>query len=276
MAAPYVKAAARDVKAYRNSKKYRDIPVGYSAADIGSLRPMLQNYLACGTNASEAIDYYSLNAYEWCGADSTYTVSGYSQLTANITSYNIPIFFSETGCNTVPPRDFADQAAIFGSDMSPYWSGSIIYEWIQETNNYGLVSYGPKVDPTAVGAPPDGFPRSGTPTPVSPDFSNLAKQWKTLTPTGVKLSAYSPTLTPPPCPAFTSGVWEVNGNVGLPTLGQTFDAAVRSSITAGTAAASASSPAPKKAAGSPAIDIGPLERMLMALGSVAVSFFWWL
>ena len=30
-AAPYVKAAARDVKAYRTSKKYRDIPVGYSA-----------------------------------------------------------------------------------------------------------------------------------------------------------------------------------------------------------------------------------------------------
>ena len=30
-AAPYVKAAARDVKAYRDSKKYRKIPIGYSA-----------------------------------------------------------------------------------------------------------------------------------------------------------------------------------------------------------------------------------------------------
>jgi hypothetical protein len=58
LAAPYVKAAARDLKAYRNSKGYRDIPVGYSAADIAELRPMLQDYLACGTNASESIDMF--------------------------------------------------------------------------------------------------------------------------------------------------------------------------------------------------------------------------
>jgi hypothetical protein len=58
LAAPYVKAAARDLKAYRNSKNYRQIPVGYSAADIAELRPMLQNYLACGTNASESIDFF--------------------------------------------------------------------------------------------------------------------------------------------------------------------------------------------------------------------------
>ena len=78
---------------------------------------MLQNYLACGTNTSESADFYSLNAYEWCGSSSSYEISGYSQLNANVTDYNIPIFFSETGCNTNPPRDFADQAAIFGSDM---------------------------------------------------------------------------------------------------------------------------------------------------------------
>ena len=30
-AAPYVKAALRDVKAYRDSKNYRKIPIGYSA-----------------------------------------------------------------------------------------------------------------------------------------------------------------------------------------------------------------------------------------------------
>lgn len=63
------------MKAYRDSKKYRNIPIGYSAADIAQLRPMLQNYLACGSNSSEALDFYSLNAYSWCG-DSTFQQSG--------------------------------------------------------------------------------------------------------------------------------------------------------------------------------------------------------
>lgn len=267
--APYVKAAARDMKAYRASKNFRDIPVGYSAADIASLRPMLQEYLACGSNASESIDYYSLNAYEWCG-ESSYTTSGYSQLTANITEYNIPIFFSETGCNTVPPRTFGDQAAIFGPEMSPYWSGAIIYEWIQEANNYGLIQYGPKVDPTAVNAPPDGFTRSGTPTPISPDFQNLQSQWATLSPSGIKESDYSPTLTAPPCPAYTSGVWEVNGAVPPPSVGQVLD---RNSITAGvTETPSASASATSQGGASPDREI---KGGVMGLGVVmAVAVAW--
>lgn len=68
MAAPFIKAAARDLKAHRDSKKYRTIPVGYSAADIAELRPMLQDYLTCGGNASDNVDFFSLNSYEWCGS----------------------------------------------------------------------------------------------------------------------------------------------------------------------------------------------------------------
>lgn len=157
--APYIKAAARDMKAYRDEKGYRNIPIGYSAADIASLRPMLQNYLACGSNASERIDFFALNAYSWCG-DSTYEQSGYVALEQNSEDLHIPIFMSETGCNTVRPRDFKDQEALFG-EMADVWSGSIIYEWIEEMNDYGLISYGPHVDPASPSAPPDGFPRSG-------------------------------------------------------------------------------------------------------------------
>ncbi|EOD45832.1 Glycolipid anchored surface protein GAS1 [Neofusicoccum parvum] len=278
VAAPYVKEAARDIKAYRDKKGYREIPVGYSAADISSLRPMLQNYLACSSNSSENIDFYSLNAYEWCGA-SSYTTSGYSQLQLNASTYNIPIFFSETGCNTVSPRTFADQAAIFGDQMADTWSGAIIYEWIEEANDYGLVNYGAKVDATASGAPPDGYPRSGTPTPVSPDFSNLKSQWATLTPTGVKKSAYTPSLTAPACPDFTSGVWEVNGAVALPTLGQSYDASVRSSITAGTAATAtgtasgSGASATKTGAASPAKEV---TGMGIGLAGVFAGAVFWL
>jgi hypothetical protein len=105
--AAYIKAATRDMKAYRDSKGYRNIPIGYSHADVSSLRPAFQDYLACG-NSSEAIDFFGLNSYEWCGS-SSYTQSGYQTLTTEIMSYPIPIFFSETGCNTPEPRTFGDQ-----------------------------------------------------------------------------------------------------------------------------------------------------------------------
>jgi hypothetical protein len=216
-AAPYVKAAAHDMKSYRNSKGYRSIPVGYSAADIASLRPMLQDYLACGPDLSAIIDFFSLNAYEWCGQN-TYETSGYAALTANVTSYNVPIFFSETGCIIPPPRTFEDQSAIFGPQMSPYWSGAIVYEWIQESNNYGIVSYGPKVDPASPNAPPDGFPRSGTPLPISPDFQNLKTQWAQATPAATAESAYNPSITTIACPASTASAWDVDPNAELPTL----------------------------------------------------------
>jgi hypothetical protein len=50
---------------FYTDKKYRKIPIGYTGADIASLRPMLQNYLACGEDSAQAVDFYGLNAYEW-------------------------------------------------------------------------------------------------------------------------------------------------------------------------------------------------------------------
>ncbi|EHA23218.1 hypothetical protein ASPNIDRAFT_207134, partial [Aspergillus niger ATCC 1015] len=226
-AAPYVLAAARDIKSYRNAQHYRSIPVGYSAADIAELRPMLQNYLACRSDPAERLDFFSLNAYEWCG-DSSYEQSGYESLQDQAAGYPIPIFFSETGCNVARPRTFSDQAAIFGDHMSGTWSGAMIYEWIEETNDYGLIEYGPPgadTPPTATKdlVVQDGFTRQGEPTPIQPDFDNLKNQWATLHPTGVALSDYvksTAAISPPKCPASTDGGWAVDPSAPLPTIGQ--------------------------------------------------------
>jgi len=275
MAAPFIKAATRDLKAYRDSKNYRKIPIGYSAADISALRPMLQNYLACGNNVSESIDFFGLNAYEWCG-DSTYSVSGYEELNTDAQGYNVPIFFSETGCNKPEPRTFQDQTAILGPDMDDTWSGAIIYEWIEETNNYGLISYGPTVAATVVASGVQGgYSRSGTPQPVTPDFANLQSQWATLTPTGVASSAYSPTLTPPACPASTSGGWLVDGDVSLPSIGQKEQTgsptATAASTTSATGSAATASPTKGSASGSKEI-----TSMAGALVAVMLGFMYWL
>jgi Glucanosyltransferase len=63
-AAPYIKAAVRDTKAYMKQNGGRYIPMGYSAADISSIRPMFQNYLVCGP-VEDTIDFFAVNIYEW-------------------------------------------------------------------------------------------------------------------------------------------------------------------------------------------------------------------
>lgn len=206
---------------------------------------MLQNYLACGDNPSLAADFFALNVYEWCGSN-TFDGSGYNQLVANATGLQIPVFISETGCHIPEPRLFQDQDSIFGKDMNSTWSGAIIYEWIEEENNYGLVSYGPTTNldnPTAL----DGYPRSGTPSPVSPDYSNLKAHWATLHPTGVALTAYSAqasSLKPIACPSSTPNGWIVNAAASLPSLGQRLNKAATSA--SGSARGSASPSATKK------------------------------
>ncbi|KAI3338397.1 Glucanosyltransferase-domain-containing protein [Ustulina deusta] len=243
LAAPFIKSASRDLKAYRDAKGYRKFPVGYSATDIAELRPYLQDYLTCGGNSSENIDFYGINSYQWCDP-STYMGSGYANLEEEAKNFPVPIFFSETGCNKPGPRLFEDQASIFGPIMSKDWSGAIIYEWIEERNHYGLISYGPQVDPTVTGKNIyDGFTRAGTPTPVMPDFDNLSKQWAQVTPTGVAKSDYDPNIVSiRACPTSTPDGWLVNGNVAVPTLGASLGTGPYTSATAsdGSAAPTAS------------------------------------
>ncbi|EAS32458.3 1,3-beta-glucanosyltransferase [Coccidioides immitis RS] len=223
-AAPYILAAARDIKAYRDPKRYRNIPVRYSAADIAALRPMLQNYLVRRSNASETLVFFALNAYEWCG-DSTYTRSGYSNLLKQAEGFPVPILFSETGCNTVRPREFQDLTAIYGPKMAGTWSGAVVHEWIQEANDDGLITYGKasqqddekdQSDTVVV----DGYFRQGKPKPIIPDFPNSKSRWATLTPAGVNLSDYSrkaSSVIAPPRPDSTSG-WNVDPSAELPIL----------------------------------------------------------
>jgi hypothetical protein len=190
-----------------------------------------------------------LNAYEWCNPTDTFEISGYKTLNDMTEGYPVPIFFSETGCNTNRPRLFLDQNAILGPQMNHIWSGTIVYEWIEETNNYGLISYAPPVAKTMTGTDiHDGFVRMGTPTPVQPDFSNLQAVWKTLSPTGTPSSKYTPSITPPPCPEYTTGGWQVKGDVPLPTINQelTIIATVIPSST--TAVASPTTTAPAESA----------------------------
>ena len=76
---------------------------------------------------------------QWCG-DATFHSSGYDGLTSNFSSTNVPVFFSEYGCNTPAPRIFTEVGALYGTNMTPVLSGGIVYEYAQAENDFGLVN----------------------------------------------------------------------------------------------------------------------------------------
>jgi 1,3-beta-glucanosyltransferase GAS5 len=56
--APYVKAVTRDIKNYINSRKYRQVPVGYSAADVSQNRMQTAQYMNCGSDDARS-DFFA-------------------------------------------------------------------------------------------------------------------------------------------------------------------------------------------------------------------------
>ncbi|KAL6304160.1 beta-1,3-glucanosyltransferase [Sparassis latifolia] len=193
-AAPYIKAGVRDIKAYLKAHNYSQL-VGYTATDSPNSRVALPYYLAC-ENTTTSIDYWGVNIYEWCG-NSSFTQSGYQARTEELASLGVPAFFSEYGCNQVEPRPFTEVAVLYGSEMTPVWSGGIVYEYNNQTNNYGLVD----------------ISADGQSITTTQDFTNLKNSLAGIAPANQSLSSYTPTIAEPvSCPASNSS-WLVSTNL---------------------------------------------------------------
>lgn len=132
---PYVRAVTRDLKNYIAKNSPRNIPVGYSAADVRDILADSFAYLSCTINGQSSdmsrIDFFGLNSYSWCG-DVTFQEAGYDKLVEMFSNTTIPVFFSEYGCNKVQPRQFFEVQALYGVNMTGVMSGGIIYEYVQE------------------------------------------------------------------------------------------------------------------------------------------------
>lgn len=140
---PYVRALQREMKSYIKNHANRTIPVGYSAADVRSVLEDTWAYLQCdnsddGSEDLSRSDFFGLNSYSWCGSDATFESSGYDKLVETFSNSTIPVFFSEYGCNKVQPRTFDEVPVLYGEQMT-VMSGGLIFEWTQESNEYGIV-----------------------------------------------------------------------------------------------------------------------------------------
>ncbi|CAK7270448.1 Glycolipid anchored surface protein 4 precursor [Sporothrix epigloea] len=139
----YVRAVTRDLKSYIAKHSDRIIPVGYSAADVRSVLFDSFNYFQCSisgdANDTSRADIFALNSYSWCG-DSSFTTSQYNALVAGFTGSSVPVFFSEYGCNVPAPRIFTEVGTIYSDQMTPVFSGGVVYEYANEVSDFGLVN----------------------------------------------------------------------------------------------------------------------------------------
>ncbi|KAI1326587.1 Glucanosyltransferase-domain-containing protein [Xylariaceae sp. FL0255] len=194
-AAAFVKAAVRDMKSYIKTQKYRStLGVGYATADVPA-RDQLAHYFACEPEdgVDSTIDFWGYNVYSWCG-DSNYITSSYNEREEFFSDYPVPVFFAEYGCNQGLPggpysRPFTEVPVLFGN-MTNVFSGGIVYEYFDDTNQYGLVS----VD--------------GNDVTPKPDYTSLMNQLAKVTLTPTQSSTYKPTNTAPACPTQDSS-WVV-------------------------------------------------------------------
>jgi len=137
------------MRSYIASMKYRQIPVGYSAADVNSNRLEMAQYMNCGTD-DERSDFFAFNDYSWCDP-SSFQISGWDQKVVNFTNYGLPLFLSEYGCNT-NTRKFEEVSALYNTEMTSVYSGGLVYEYSEEGSKYGLVTIN---SPTSVTEGPD-------------------------------------------------------------------------------------------------------------------------
>ncbi|KAH8100479.1 Glucanosyltransferase-domain-containing protein [Cristinia sonorae] len=194
VAAPFIKAAARDTKAYLASKGSSAL-VGYAAIDGNDnwLDP-LANYLSCdpsGANSGDtAIDLFGLNNYEYCGDAGA---SAYANKNGAFAGYNVPAYFSEFGCITSPPRLWTETQVLFSEPMSDIWSGGLAFSYFPATSSQGQFGM---VEISA----------DNKTVTTSADFDRLKAQYALVTfpTTPSKSSAGSTTY--PSCPT-TNSTW---------------------------------------------------------------------
>ncbi|KAJ6604249.1 1,3-beta-glucanosyltransferase [Mycena vulgaris] len=192
--APFVKAAARDVKAYLTSISSSAL-VGYAAIDgpADFLEP-LANYLSCdpsGANSgSSAIDLFGLNNYEWCGDAPSSTYDG---VNSEFAGYNVAAYFSEFGSETCNPgvRVWTETGTLFTSPMSDIWSGGLAFSYFPASSSagqFGIVN----------------ISSDGTTVTPNDDFNNLVTQYGEITFVNSPSKSSAAASSFPACPTANS------------------------------------------------------------------------
>ncbi|KAK3299505.1 Glucanosyltransferase-domain-containing protein [Chaetomium fimeti] len=232
--APALKAAARDLRAFRTARGYRAIPLAYSAADAPALRLLTAQYLTCDNAATSAdnaasIDLLGLNIFE---PDSC-TATAWEALRDDLRDLPlaVPVVVSETGClPAAAARNFSDVARVLTAGaFREVFSGASVFEWArQETTEFGVVRYGAE--------------GKGEPEKLLPAYTSLSSVFKAAASvTGTPAAQYTPAASRSgaaglACPTLDEAAgWLVDGAAALPSIEglQIGTVTVKTTVTAG-------------------------------------------
>ncbi|VDB90218.1 unnamed protein product [Peniophora sp. CBMAI 1063] len=191
--APYIKAGARDVRAYLNSIKSSAL-VAYSAVDGDTWIYDLAQYLNCdpagGNDASTSIDLYGLNNYELCGNE-TFDQAYQGKTNEFANRLDVAAYFSEYGCVKVSPRPWADVAALFSDEATAVWSGGVAFSYFPAFSTDGQFGMVNVTDSTVT---------------TGQDYDNLKTAYAAAKPQNSPTQSSAPSASYESCPS-SSGTW---------------------------------------------------------------------
>ncbi|KAF7350284.1 1,3-beta-glucanosyltransferase [Mycena venus] len=215
-AAPFLVAAARDIRAYLNSISSSAL-VGYAAIDgPASFVDNEADFLACSESAS--IDIFGLNNYEWCGNEPNTT---FDSLNSRFANYGVAAYFSEFGsenCNP-NPRLWTEIPVMFryslhstvlvpainlvhfplSEPMTNVWSGGVAFSYFTDMSkghDFGMAALSPDNSSVTTNA----------------DFDNLAAKFNAVTfVNSPAKGASTPSL--PSCPSPSPPGWNASNTL---------------------------------------------------------------
>jgi hypothetical protein len=154
-----MKSFARDIKAHMKKKQFRPIPVGVAMQDgpqvnwndtnklsyqIGIIgTDIIAQYYAAGKPAGkpdDQMDFIGINTYAYVSGLKQHK-SAYDRLATESKPLPIPVFLSETGAITNPPRTWKVVPEMYtNKKLYEQLSGQVAFQLLEEGAGFGLYS----------------------------------------------------------------------------------------------------------------------------------------
>ena len=199
----------RDIKAFRNARGYRTIPISYSSSDGRPICLTSAEYFACGNDDTqgeeESFDLFGIQAQLSGEYATDYTQSGYGDMYEDFKNYSLPVVFSGIiGNICMDTSNLSRVATVLGPVLQAVFSGAIVQGWYEMWANFSLVEY-PNKEQTGFSSTLDGY-------------NSLVTIFSSADLAGTSMASYTPSNSAPACPTPDNSGWPVDPKAALPTI----------------------------------------------------------